>query len=281
MSKTLPLVTLGVPVRNGASMLRAALDSIVAQDYPNLEIVVSDNGSTDETPDILRDYGQRYPNIRVIRHEQPLTAIDNFLLLMREAKGEFFAWCAHDDTRSPDFVSGLVQAFDDPKTVLAFGDLYVWDGVSPPQPRPDYDFANDDLPRWRRIRKTAHMQCYHFYGLWRAGWLQSIPYTYTHWWSDLPIMLASAAVGRFRYVPGPKFFYYEVVKTASERAAYQDNLARPSRMKNFAALFSAVSLTVTRAVGPFAAVSSIAFIVEKYVYESGRRLKSILTGGAR
>ena len=67
-----PLVTLGVPVRNGAAMLAAALDSIVAQDYPNLEVVVSDNASTDATPEILRDYVQRYRHIRVIRQERRL-----------------------------------------------------------------------------------------------------------------------------------------------------------------------------------------------------------------
>jgi hypothetical protein len=57
-------------------------------------------------------------------------------------------------------------AFDDPSTVLAFGDLYVWDGRSPPQRRLDFDFANDGLPMTLRLRRTANVQCYHMYGLW-------------------------------------------------------------------------------------------------------------------
>jgi glycosyltransferase involved in cell wall biosynthesis len=281
VSAGLPLVTLGVPVRNGAGMLAAALDSIVAQDYPNLEVVVSDNASTDATPEILRDYRSRHPHIRVIRHERPLTAIDNFMFVMREAKGEFFAWCAHDDTRSADFVSGLMPAFDDPNTMLAFGDLYIWDGVRPAQLHPAYDFANEDLPAWRRIRKTAQMQCYHIYGLWRTASLRSIRYTYTHWWSDMPILLASAATGYFRHIPGPKFCYFEIVKATADRAAYQDNLRQTSRMKNFAALFKSALLTVSRTAGVAYGVAAIAFLFEKYSYEAGRRMASAFAGSSK
>jgi glycosyltransferase involved in cell wall biosynthesis len=276
-----PLVTLGVPVRNGAAMLAAALDSIVAQDYPNLEVVVSDNASTDATPEILRDYVRRYPHIRVIRQEQPLTAIDNFMFVMREAKGEFFAWCAHDDTRSADFVSGLMPAFEDPNTMLAFGDLYIWDGVKPAQLRSPYDFANDGLPAWRRIRKTAGMQCYHIYGLWRTARLRSIRYTYTHWWSDMPILLASAATGNFRHRPGPRFCYFEIVKAAAVRAAYQDNLRQTSRVKNFAALFKSAFSTVSDTAGLAYGVAAIAFLFEKYSCEAGRRVSSALTRASR
>src|SRR5579871_2114974 len=212
-----------MPVRNGEGMLRGALDSVVAQSYPNLELVISDNASTDGTSEIIADYARRYPFIRVIRQPVTLTAIDNFMTVMREAGGEFFAWCAHDDTRSLDFVSSLLPAFVDPTTVLAFGDLYIWDGQSPPQLRKDYGFANESLSPLGRLHKAANMQCYHIYGLWRLSALRSIRYRYTHWWSDLPLILAAAAGGTFRYVAGPEFRYYEVPKTAEARAAYQDN----------------------------------------------------------
>jgi glycosyltransferase involved in cell wall biosynthesis len=266
------LVTLGVPVRNGAAMLPRALDSIVAQDHPHIEVIISDNASTDATPEITRDYAARYPFIRVLRQETPLTAIDNFMLLLREARGEFFAWCAHDDTRTPDFVSAMLSAFDDPHVVLTFGDMSVWDGVGAPQFRADYDFDNAGLVRWRRLRKAAHMQCMHIYGLWRTESLRSIRYSYTHWWSDMPIMLAAAATSYFRHVPGPQFIYYEVPKTDAERAAYQDNRQRRSKLADLGSLLRAAFLTTYRTAGTTAAIEATLFLVEKYALQFARRL---------
>lgn len=280
MTAGLPLVTLGVPVRNGAATLTAALDSIVGQDYSKLEVIISDNASTDATPEIARTYAEHYPFVRVIRHVTPLTAIDNFLFVMNEAKGEFFAWCAHDDTRSLDFVSGLLPAFNNPSTVLAFGDLYLCDGRSPPKCWSAYSFANDGLPMILRLRRSANLQCYHLYGLWRLSTLRSIRYRYTHWWSDLPLMLAASALGEFHHISGPQFLYYEVPKTDEARAAYQDNRTGNRRIVNFSALFRAIVITVWRTAGPWPAFASLVFVVEKYAREAFNRLGILLGASA-
>jgi glycosyltransferase involved in cell wall biosynthesis len=55
-----PLVSIVVPSYNHARYLREAIDSILAQDYPRLELIVIDDGSTDGSPDILRGYGERF-----------------------------------------------------------------------------------------------------------------------------------------------------------------------------------------------------------------------------
>jgi len=264
MTAAQPLVTLGVPVRNGAGMLRAALDSIVAQDYPNIEIVVSDNASDDATPDILAEYAARHPNMRVIRQEKPLTAIDNFLFVLRKAKGEFFAWCAHDDTRSADFVSGLVRAFESPTTVLAFCDLYIWDGSQGRVLRSDYDFANVGLSAWQRLRKAADMQCYHFYGLWRTAALREIKYKYTHWWSDMPIVLAATTLGDFRHLPGPEFNYYEIIKPDTTTARYHNQLVHKGRSHDIYSLLRATFVTLRRTSGWIPALLGTSCIFEKY-----------------
>jgi glycosyltransferase involved in cell wall biosynthesis len=260
----LPLVTLAMPVRNGATMLRAALDSMVNQDYPNLEIVISDNGSQDATPEILRDYAARYDFIRLVRHDVPHDAIDNFMFVLQQARGEFFAWCAHDDTRSANFVSGLLPAFTDPETVLAFGDLYIWDGKNPPSRRGDYDFANNGLPCWRRLRKAALMQCHHFYGLWRTDALRNLKVRKAGWWPDLPIIMGMAVSGVFRYVPAVAFQYYEVTKTTKERSLYQDYRASPPLIVNLMDVIRGCCVTVTRAAGRLYGFLALIFVVEKF-----------------
>lgn len=264
MTDSLPLVTLGVPVRNGAAMLRAALDSMVAQDYPNIEIIVSDNASDDATPEILAEYAARYPNMRVVRQETALTAVENFFFVLNEAKGQFFAWCAHDDTRSPNYVSSLLRTFDAPDTVLSFGELRIWDGKSAPYPRSDYDFANDGLPTWRRLRKTALMQCYHIYGLWSVQALRKMKYEYTPWWPDMPIMLATSAQGYFRKQPAAHFTYYEFVKSDAERAAYQDYSSPRSKLRNLYSLLLASFVTVNRTHGVLLGTIATLFLIEKY-----------------
>jgi glycosyltransferase involved in cell wall biosynthesis len=267
-----PLVTLGMPVRNGGQMLRAALDSMVSQDYPNVEILISDNASDDTTPEILREYGERYDSIRIFRHDTPLNAMDNFMFVLGQAKGAFFGWCAHDDTRSPNFVSSLLPAFFDPQTVLAFGDLYIWDGKDSARLRRDYPFANDGLPRWRRLRQAALMQCFHIYGLWRTDALRSLNIRYSRWWPDLPIMMGMAANGFFRHVPGAEFRYFEVPKTTADRAHYQDQRAPATLIVNLLDVFRGCTITVARAAGLLNGMLALAFVVEKFSRQVMHRL---------
>jgi glycosyltransferase involved in cell wall biosynthesis len=59
MNIKLPKVTICVPVRNGARTIRRTLDSVLAQDYPNFEVIVSDNCSDDDTADIVKEYKEQ------------------------------------------------------------------------------------------------------------------------------------------------------------------------------------------------------------------------------
>ena len=89
---------------NGGSTLAAALDSLVGQTFPDMEIIVSDNGSTDETMHVCQRYAAMDSRIRYVRHERNRGADANFTFVFREAKANYFMWAAADDVRSPDFV---------------------------------------------------------------------------------------------------------------------------------------------------------------------------------
>ncbi len=119
-----PLVTIGVPVHNGEEYLVEALESLVVQDYSNLEIIVSNNASSDRTGEILRDYQSRYPFIHVYEQSVVLSAKDNFLFVLEKARGEYFCWHAHDDLRSADAICLLAAVLDDhPQIVCAMSDV--------------------------------------------------------------------------------------------------------------------------------------------------------------
>ena len=103
----LPLVSVVIPVYNGANFLRQAIDSALAQSYPHVEVIVVDDGSTDggATQGIIRSYGDR-----VVGVEKPnggvATALNEGIKVMR---GVLFSWLSHDDLYYPDKLPRQVE----------------------------------------------------------------------------------------------------------------------------------------------------------------------------
>jgi hypothetical protein len=104
-----PLVTVGLPVHNGGDRLAGALDSLLAQTYPNIEIVISDNASDDRTPDIIADYARRHSSIRAYRNDVNIGAPLNFQVVLDHARGAYFMWAADDDLWEPTFVESIMK----------------------------------------------------------------------------------------------------------------------------------------------------------------------------
>ncbi|MEM7757352.1 MAG: glycosyltransferase family 2 protein [Cyanobacteria bacterium P01_A01_bin.40] len=78
MSQNNPLISIGMPVYNGANFIREAFDSILSQTYENFELIISDNASTDETEKICREYMSQDSRFRYYRSQQNLGAAWNF-----------------------------------------------------------------------------------------------------------------------------------------------------------------------------------------------------------
>lgn len=110
--KQMPLVSVGIPVHNGAKTLRRALDSILLQDYTNLEIIISDNASIDETPDICREYAARDRRIFYYRMEKNVGATENFNYVIKSSKGKYFMRMSHDDVRGLAYISRCVALLE-------------------------------------------------------------------------------------------------------------------------------------------------------------------------
>lgn len=114
-----PKVSLGLPVYNGANFLRHALESLAGQTLRDLEIVISDNASTDETEAICREFAARDPRIRYIRQERNIGAGPNYNYVYHQSRGRYFKWAAHDDYMDPEAIALCAAALDaDPAAVL-------------------------------------------------------------------------------------------------------------------------------------------------------------------
>jgi glycosyltransferase involved in cell wall biosynthesis len=128
-----PLVSVIVPAYDAAKTLDATLASVAAQDYPNFEVIVVDDGSKDDTAERVECLAQRDPRFRLVRKANGgVAAARN--LGVAEAKGEFIATLDADDLWRPNKLSAQVQAFREGGP--AVGLVYTWVLLVDPQDRP-------------------------------------------------------------------------------------------------------------------------------------------------
>lgn len=114
-----PLVSIGVPVFNGENTISDALTCLIEQDYKNLEIIISDNGSTDDTSQICKNFLKKDKRLKYYRSEENLGSIWNFNRVFMLSSGKYFLWAAHDDLREPSFVRACVEKMEQsPQAVL-------------------------------------------------------------------------------------------------------------------------------------------------------------------
>ncbi|MGX5719818.1 glycosyltransferase family 2 protein [Shinella zoogloeoides] len=201
-------VTVGIPVYNGAPMLRECLDSLLAQTYQDFIIVIADNASTDETPDICAEYAAKDSRIEVIRQEENIGSLPNFEFLVRRANTEMFMWRADDDYSDENFIEELIGSLDDnPDAILAIPRIITRRSIIEYTEESVFgiieesDFVDGLIKRFYSYHVSA------FYGLWRTAAIQDIvkrvwtaypeAYAGDHL-TLLPVFLKDAAIGNDR-----------------------------------------------------------------------------------
>jgi len=124
-----PKVSIGLPVWNGDKYLRLALDSILQQDYTDFELIISDNASTDRTPEICQEFAAKDKRIRYSRNQTNIGARGNYNRVFELARGEFFKWASHDDEIHMSLLRRCFESFEHsaPNTVLVFSKAEIID----------------------------------------------------------------------------------------------------------------------------------------------------------
>lgn len=117
-----PLISLIVPVYNAGKYLCRCIESLIAQDYGNLEIMLVDDGSTDGSGEICDTYAGRYENISVI-HQDNSGASKARLNGIRAANGDYMVFADSDDYVSPRYVSALYDAIGETGADISLCDV--------------------------------------------------------------------------------------------------------------------------------------------------------------
>ena len=132
-----PLVSIYLPTHNRAALLGRALGSALDQTHGKLEVLVVDDGSTDETPRVLEQAAQRDPRVRPIRRETPGGPAAARNEAIRQARGEFVLGLDDDDWILPDHVERLLAGYSPDVALVCSGcwlDSGQWLRPEPPGP---------------------------------------------------------------------------------------------------------------------------------------------------
>lgn len=222
-----PRVAVGLPVRNGARFLAAALDNLLGQTFSDFVLVIADNASTDATEAICRAAADRDPRVRYHRNARDIGALANFNRVHELAPPtDYFAWAAYDDLRAPGSLEATVAALDaDAGAVLAYGPCRMIDEHDAPllydeemraYVTPGGAVVHDDrklerdldLGPVRRFEAVLGSNGVNapIHGLFRRDTLARTSLHTTHG-SDNLLLAETALLGRFRYVPAACFRY--------------------------------------------------------------------------
>lgn len=208
-----PLVSIGIPVYNGENYLAETLDGILAQDFTDFEVVITDNASTDSTEEICRRYSGADDRVRYHRHPVNYGAAPNYNDAFHRSRGKYFKWSAHDDLLAPTFLSRCVQKLDvDPAAVVAFTGSTAIDakgnqlGTSDPRAGlADHDVATRVRTAIFPFIKGGASDAAIF-GLMRRSAIDKTSLHGSYTGSDRTLLLELVLQGPFATVPEPLFY---------------------------------------------------------------------------
>jgi glycosyltransferase involved in cell wall biosynthesis len=124
-----PLVSIIIPTYNRAVYLKEAIESVLAQTFTNFELIILDNHSTDNTPEVVSGFSD--PRIKYIRHECNIRTHANWTYGIYLAQGEYISVICDDDWIASDFIKDRVCVLEsDSKIVTVFGELFYFSSKS-------------------------------------------------------------------------------------------------------------------------------------------------------
>jgi glycosyltransferase involved in cell wall biosynthesis len=208
-----PRVSIGLPVFDGERYLAKTIDSILGQSFTDLELIISDNASTDRTGEICEEYARRDGRVRYFRNARNLGAGPNYDGCFHRARGTYFKWAAHDDSLAPDYLAKAVAALDAaPDAVLCTVGIQEIG----PDDQKLRTYANsfpgvtsaDPAERFAAVIHARH-QCEDFFGLYRRAALVGSGLHDNYSGSDRVLLAEMALRGPWVSVPDPLFLHRE------------------------------------------------------------------------
>ncbi len=156
MKKNIPLVSIGLIAYNRAQTLRPAIKSLLRQSYKNIEIIISDDASTDKSAAVAETFAKKDKRIRLFRQKKNIGLPHNSNFVLNKAAGEYFMWAADDDTWHKDFIKILVnELVSHPSAGLAMCNFDLYTAKVRKKVRMNYPSYSSGIPFLRSYLKET------------------------------------------------------------------------------------------------------------------------------
>ena len=220
MPRVEPKVSIGMPVFDGERYISEAIESILSQTFSDLELIISDNASTDGTQAICEYYAERDSRIRYRRTSQNLGAAANHNYVFKHARGSYFKWAAHDDICAPTFLERCIEVLEqDESVVLCHSRTSIIDENG-------NNFLNyvvelntmalEPHTRFGEAIRKEHW-CYPVFGLFRADVLKKTPLIAGYTSSDRVLLAEMCLLGCVFEVPERLFLRRSHPETSTRK----------------------------------------------------------------
>ena len=236
--ESIPRVSLGLPVYNGQNYLAEAIESLLAQDFSDFELLIVDNASIDATAQISAAFVERDARVRYFRNERNVGAAANFNRAFLHSRAPYFKWCAHDDLHSANYVSEMVEILDrDPDCVIAYPRVDMIDEFGRPTGRVWLTLGDmRDMSPASRFGLMIASQGWDgvLFGLWRRSAMERTLLQASYYGSDCALLAEMSLLGSFVPAATAKLFNRDHPERAmnlhySERGTWQDTRKQSRR----------------------------------------------------
>ena len=231
-----PAISVALPVFNGEKFLDEAISSVLSQTFQNLELIIADNCSTDNSLAIARNWADRDSRIQILESHENLGAAPNFNRAFAAASGEYFKWAACDDVLQTDFLQKCIDRFKkQPHVVLVYSDALDIDEngqtigpIYDSNVRMEVD-SEDPVVRFRDLVLPNH-SCISVFGLIRHSVLAHTGLIGPFVGSDRVLLVQLALQGPFSRIDEPLILHREhagrstrSIPRPKDRAAWFDS----------------------------------------------------------
>jgi len=218
-----PLVSIGMPVYNSELTVDKAIESVISQDYKNIELIISDNASSDETEKICRSFAKKDSRIKYFRNKQNIGPLLNFQFVLNESKGDYFMWAAGDDIRTLGFVSTNLKVLLNHPHIVASNSPNIMGWEYGPESRIiQFPLLGDKKSRFKIFLKNAGDSHALFYSLMRSEVIKRYPFPKKDFWAlDWHIVLFLASYGEINRTSSEMTMFGTNGVSSNQKSAYK------------------------------------------------------------
>ena len=200
-----PTIRVGMPVYNEVRFVGQAIDAVLKQDYSDLELIISDNSSTDGTREICEQYAKADERVTYIRHDENRGAAWNFAYVFHGCKTPYFMWAGSHDLINRSLISKCLPVLEnDNETAVAYPQTQVINGsgdVIIERTQDAIDTRGEGL-----VRRVSHIvkglsRCDMLYGVFRTEILRKCRLGIVCRGTDHVLLMETSLHGAIAYIP--------------------------------------------------------------------------------